>query len=108
MINLRGNSADPRHLKGDNIDVDELLPRYQEGQDINGLCHIYLHKLILSYLFHDDAEAFDNAKLLQQHLVGFQGMFLTAIANLYISLAHLAMYSRSDSSTQELILQTVR
>lgn len=102
-LNLRGKSSHPCILLGEACNEDQILPKLIEANGISGLHYLYLHKLILCYLFGDFSEAAEHAAKAQQYLVGVTGFVAEVIFYFYDSLIALALYSEQPSAQGNLL-----
>jgi predicted ATPase/class 3 adenylate cyclase len=104
-LNLLGHSQTPSRLNGESYDDEQMPPLHHDANDITE--HLYMSQLFLSYLFQEYAQAIEYAARAEERLEGFKGMALTVIFHFYDSLAQLAVFSASSSSTQKRILKKV-
>lgn len=107
VINLLYKVDDSHILLGD-VDNDEnLLSLLIEANDITGLYHFYLHKLILCYLFEFFSEAKDYATKARQYLAGGTGFISVPIFYFYDSLLILAMFAEVEDQKNDLLEQVI-
>jgi histidine kinase len=108
VLNLMGRSADPCRLVGDSYNEDERLPQHQAAGDQYALFQISLNKLILCYLFQDDAQAAEQALLAEQLLAaGATGLLVVPVFYFYDALAKLAHFPQVMQAEQRRILKRV-
>lgn len=107
VLNLVYPTAQPDCLTGDVYDETIGLEQLQQTNFHGGLFFLYLNKLFLAYLFHNDEHAVDYATLAEPYVGGMTGAALIAIFRFYDSLARLAVYSTASASAQEDLLKTV-
>ncbi|HBK63233.1 MAG TPA: serine/threonine protein kinase, partial [Cyanobacteria bacterium UBA11166] len=107
VLNLLGQADNPCRLLGEIYNENKLLPLLIEANDILGLHYLYLHKLILSYLFEDFSEAWENAAKGKQYLAAGKGFVTPLVFYLYESLTGLALYGNADQFQQENLLKEV-
>jgi len=110
ILNLLGKSNHPCFLVGDACDEEQLLLRLQQTGENNALHSLYLHKLILCYLFGDYEQAVEHASQSEQVIADVPGMaavVAAVVTYFYDSLARLSIYDRRDLDTQTAILQQV-
>ncbi|RKZ83317.1 MAG: hypothetical protein DRR19_19320, partial [Candidatus Parabeggiatoa sp. nov. 1] len=107
VLNLMGKSNHPCQLIGDAYNEINSLPQHQQANDKYALGSLFLHKLILNYLFHSNTQAVENAKMVELSLDGLFSVIPFAIFHFYDSLARLAVYSDSSLQEQESILDKV-
>lgn len=108
IFNLLGRSDRPCSLVGEVYDETQMLPLYQQTSEITALHNLYMHKLILCYLFEDYEQAVEHAGHSEQYVAGVPGIVAVVLHHFYDSLARLAVHDRSDPDTQAAILQQVK
>ena len=101
ILNLISCPKNPYILSGKVYDEQKSLLLYKEAKDRNAIYHLYINKLILSYLFGEFYIAANNAILAGKYLDNGSGSFSEHIFYFYGSLAQLAIYP--DASEQERI-----
>lgn len=107
-LNLMGQSNAPCQLEGEIYNEVECLPRHLAVNDKLTIFHLYLNKLILSYLFQDYAQAAYYATELDQLLAeGAIGLLIVPVFYLYDSLVNLAIFSTATEPEQQRILLKV-
>jgi signal transduction histidine kinase len=92
MQNLLGNNDDATRLVGECFNEVEILPHYQKSNDRTAIFHLFLNKLILSYLFKKYNEAQENAELAAGYLSASTGSLPSGLYYYYTSLISLALY----------------
>ncbi|MEG4508551.1 AAA family ATPase, partial [Microcoleus sp. F6_B4] len=107
VLNLIGISQTPCHLKGEVYDELTMLQLYQRTNNYLGIHYLYLHKLVLCYLFENYPEAFKNIAKIESFLSAASGQITVAIFYFYDSLVRLAVYSDTPESQQQEILVRV-
>ena len=107
-FNLLGESASPWSLVGAAYNENQSLPLQLAANDRTGLHYVYLHKLILDYLFERIPQARENAALAESYLDGVVCFLHEYICNFYDSLAQLAHHSHAEESVQQSILAKVQ
>ncbi|MDZ8107089.1 MAG: AAA family ATPase [Nostoc sp. DedQUE12a] len=107
IVNLLCPSENPCNLKGEIYNEKISLPLLQGANDRSELHYIYLNKLILSYLFEEHKQAWENALQAEGYLDAVQGLLVVPIFNFYDSLAHLAIYPSLTDSQRENLLNRV-
>ncbi|MBW4612987.1 MAG: AAA family ATPase [Desmonostoc vinosum HA7617-LM4] len=107
VLNLRGKAPDPCRLIGDAYDEAVMLPLHQANREQYAICSIYLNKLILSYLFNDYPQAWENAVLAEQNAVALTAALKYTHIYFYSSLTQLALYLTATPTEQANILQNV-
>jgi diguanylate cyclase (GGDEF)-like protein/PAS domain S-box-containing protein len=89
-LNLSGKSADPCRLEGPDYHEDEMLAVFEAANDGSGLSSLYIHKLILNYLFGEYGAAVEYAEKAEVYLDSLNGLLLVPVFYFYDSLARLA------------------
>ncbi|MEH2198165.1 trifunctional serine/threonine-protein kinase/ATP-binding protein/sensor histidine kinase [Nostoc sp.] len=108
VLNLLNPSANPANLQGEIYNENISLPLLQDVDDRSELHHLYLNKLILSYLFGEYEQAHKNALQAEPYLDAMQGVLVVQVFHFYDSLAHLAIYPSVSDSQPEDLLNRVR
>jgi predicted ATPase/signal transduction histidine kinase/CheY-like chemotaxis protein/tRNA A-37 threonylcarbamoyl transferase component Bud32 len=101
VLNLLGKAETITQLIGDAYNEERLLPRILEANDRLGLHILYLHKLILCYLFGEKQQAVQNAVMAEQYLDGVTGSVAVPLFHFYDSLAHLGVFAEASDSEKE-------
>lgn len=97
ILNLLGQSSDPSLLVGHACDEKVALSLCQQRGESTGLFFLYLHKLILCYLFGHHHQALDVARCAEPYITNVPGAVVLVLHNFYASLAYLAVYEDCDS-----------
>jgi len=109
VLNLRYPGSNPGYLLGNGCNEQQMLPMLLAANDRFGLFSLYLHKLILSYLFNDDQEALKNTLVAEKYIDGATGIASVLVFYFYDSLVRLAIYSSiTNREEQELLLTKVK
>jgi predicted ATPase/signal transduction histidine kinase len=108
VLNLIGRSQDPCHLKGEAYDEERMLQLYQRTNNYLGIHYLYLHQLVLCYLFENYPKAFKNIAEIESYLSAASGLITVAIFYFYDSLVRLAVYSDTPQSEQQELLDRVQ
>jgi predicted ATPase/signal transduction histidine kinase len=108
VLNLIGSSPDPCHLKGEAYDEETMLQLYQRTNNYLGIHYLYLHQLVLCYLFENYPEAFKNIAQIESYLSAASGQITVALFYFYDSLVRLAVYSDTPQSEQQELLDRVQ
>lgn len=103
VLNLLGCCKNPCYLLGEVYNEEQMLSLHREANERLALHNLYLHKLILCYLFGEFQEAVKNAILAEEFLDGVTATLPVVIFHFYDALAHLAVYSECSDSEQESI-----
>ncbi|MGB7444677.1 MAG: AAA family ATPase [Coleofasciculaceae cyanobacterium] len=107
LFNLMGYSDNPCYLVGDSYDEQVMLPLHQQANDRTALYGLYLHKIILCYLFRVPSQSVKNAKIARQYLDGGTATFSIVVFHFYDSLSQLEIYACASSFEQKAILKQV-
>ncbi|MBW4630854.1 MAG: AAA family ATPase [Iphinoe sp. HA4291-MV1] len=94
-------------LMGEFYNEERMLPIHLEVNDQTAICNVYLHKMILCYLFQDYPQAIENATILQKYLASVTASLLVPLFYLYDSLARLAVFGDVPESEQKRLLKQV-
>src|SRR4028119_2053283 len=81
---------------------------YQRTNNYLGIHYLYLHQLVLCYLFRNYPEAFKNIAQIESYLSAASGQISIAIFYFYDSLVRLAVYSDTPQSEQQELLDRVQ
>jgi signal transduction histidine kinase len=106
-LNLQGKSEDPCRLIGDSFDETVMLPRLQTAQNHQSLFGFYTARAILNYLFHNYAEAVENAELADRYARSGAGLVASIGHAFYYLLSLLAQLDQVDADRQAQYLQTI-
>ncbi|MGI0493707.1 AAA family ATPase [Alkalinema pantanalense CENA528] len=90
VVNLRGDSNNPTKLIGTWFDESEMLPTLIESRNVNGICYVYLAKLLLAYLFDEHQNAQEYARKFEEYEQGAAGLLIVPLKNFYQSLSLLS------------------
>ncbi|MCT7995394.1 PAS domain S-box protein [Laspinema olomoucense] len=104
VLNLRNKSDNSVNLVGTAYNAETMLPIHEQGSDRYALCCLYLHKLILSYLFRQPEQAVVNAALAANYLDALTAVYTLPLFYFYDSLSAVAVYLQASESEQEEIL----
>ena len=107
VINLKTNPENISCLLGDAYNEQNMLPIHQKFNDLYTINHLFVNKLMLSYLFGEYEQAKENAVMAEKSLGGVTGLFVVPVFYFYDSLAQLAIYRTAEESEQKLILEKV-
>jgi predicted ATPase/signal transduction histidine kinase/CheY-like chemotaxis protein len=94
-------------LTGETSTLDEILQFFRQSNERYGTLTLYIHKLVLAYLFANDGEAFNIANDAENYLNGATGAILVPIFHFYDSLTKLAVYSSLPKSEQKRCLKNL-
>ncbi|MBW4674521.1 MAG: AAA family ATPase [Desmonostoc geniculatum HA4340-LM1] len=107
VFNLQGSWENVDCLIGEAYDEQSMLPIHQQVNDLYTINHLFVNKLMLSYLFGEYFKAVEHAAIAEKSLGGVTGLFVVPLFYFYDSLAHLAIYHTAKESEQQAILQKV-
>jgi PAS domain S-box-containing protein len=108
VLNLIGASENPCHLVGTSYNETESLPQLIAANQQSLLFHLYLNKLILGYLFQDQAQAVAAAAITDRLLSeGAIGLLVVPIFYFYNSLTNIAIFPATSETEQQQILQKI-
>ncbi|MBD2297957.1 ATP-binding sensor histidine kinase [Nostoc sp. FACHB-190] len=107
VINLRGKAENVMTLVGTSFDETVTLPALIQSRNVNGICYVYLAKLLLCYLFGDIETAREYASKFEEYEQGAAGLLITPLKNFYQSLSLLSEYSSPDTLTTTVDLEKV-
>ncbi|MBD2412379.1 serine/threonine protein kinase [Nostoc calcicola FACHB-389] len=107
VLNLQGSCENVDCLIGEAYDEQSMLPIHQQLNDLYTINHLFVNKLMLSYLFGEYFKAVEYAAIAEKSLGGVTGLFVVPLFYFYDSLAHLAIYHTAKESEQQAILQKV-
>ena len=99
ICNLRAdNPQTPWLLKGDAYDETKMLNLHQTANDITALAFLYVHKIMLCYLFGQYQQAIDYAEKIDE--MGFTAMFHSTVCQFYLALSCLAVMKQDGKTRQ--------
>ncbi|MEA5605648.1 AAA family ATPase [Nostoc sp. UHCC 0252] len=108
VLNLKGNYENVDCLIGEAYDEQSMLPIHQQVNDLYTINHLFVNKLMLSYIFGEYFKAVENAAIAEKSLGGVTGLFVVPLFYFYDSLAHLAIYHTAKESEKQAILEKVQ
>ncbi|MEH1999452.1 MAG: AAA family ATPase [Nostoc sp.] len=108
VLNLKGSFENVDCLIGEAYDEQSMLPIHQQVNDLYTINHLFVNKLMLSYLFGEYFKAIENAAIAEKSLGGVTGLFVVPLFYFYDSLAHLAIYHTAKESEKQAILEKVQ
>jgi predicted ATPase/signal transduction histidine kinase len=108
ILNLMGaRTENPCRLVGEAYDEEKIFPLLEQAHDKSALYLLYLHKLILCYLFSSFNEALNSSELAEKYLDSVAGWVVIPFFHLYDSLTRLAMYPTAQKSEQRRLMTKV-
>ncbi|WP_375473875.1 AAA family ATPase [uncultured Nostoc sp.] len=108
VLNLKGSFENVDCLIGEAYDEQSMLPIHQQVNDLYTINHLFVNKLMLSYIFGKYFKAVENAAIAEKSLSGVTGLFVVPVFYFYDSLAHLAIYHTAKESEKQAILEKVQ
>ncbi|MEA5515867.1 AAA family ATPase [Nodularia sp. UHCC 0506] len=107
VINLKTNPENISCLLGDAYNEQNMLPIHQKFNDLYTINHLFINKLMLSYMFGEYHQAIENAVMAEKSLGGVTGLFVVPLFYFYDSLTQLAIYPTAEKFEQQSILTKV-
>lgn len=101
---LRSQTGENVRLVSGGLDEIAVMSSWQKDNNRMSLFAAYVAKLMLLYLFKDDAGAVASGKLAVEYADGAIGLITVGVHNFYYSLALLAHYPDSDNQEQYLAI----
>ncbi|ACC82463.1 trifunctional serine/threonine-protein kinase/ATP-binding protein/sensor histidine kinase [Nostoc punctiforme] len=108
VLNLKGSFENVDCLIGQAYDEQSMLPIHQQVNDLYTINHLFVNKLMLSYIFGEYFKAVENAAIAEKSLGGVTGLFVVPLFYFYDSLAHLAIHHTAKESERQAILEKVQ
>ena len=108
MLNFLGRSADPLKLTGEAYDEEKMTKQNQERNDKTGQFFIHFNKLILSFYFHEYAQAAQHALASRKLLEAVLAKFEIPNHHFYEALTLLALYQTANKLEQRNYMSRVR
>ncbi|MGL5193418.1 MAG: serine/threonine protein kinase, partial [Chroococcales cyanobacterium] len=108
VLNLVDAPDQPTELVGTAYNERQSLPLHYQADDRYALYQVYLHKLILSYLFGEIEQGREWADLAKPYINGVTGLYFGSVFYFYDSLVQLADYSHLAKEQQQGILERVQ
>ncbi|MCW5314457.1 AAA family ATPase [Nostoc sp. KVJ3] len=108
VLNLKGNYENVDCLIGEAYDEQSMLPIHQQVNDLYTINHLFVNKLMLSYIFGEYFKAVEYAAIAEKSLGGVTGLFVVPMFYFYDSLANLAIYHTAKESEKQTILEKVQ
>ncbi|MDZ8050489.1 MAG: AAA family ATPase [Aulosira sp. ZfuVER01] len=107
LLNLSGRAIDKLRLDGESCNETEMLPIWIKNKLGFILFIVFLHKLILAYLFAAYGDAVENLRLAEPYQNFAIATIHSVKYNLYSSLSLLAHYPDVSAEEQQQYLQQV-
>ncbi len=105
VLNLRSPQENPTCLVGEVYDEEKTLQFYRQINDRYGMFGLFLHKLIICYLFEENELAVDHAWQGYKYIDSVTGSIFVSVFNFYQSLAFLAICDRNQPQKTKLLKQ---
>jgi predicted ATPase/GAF domain-containing protein len=107
VLNLMSKGKKPYSLIGEWYNEETMLPIHLAANDKAAIFIIYLHKIILNYLFYRFHGAVKNATEAKKYIDGVMGRPHVPIFYFYNSLSRLAVFPDAQKPEQKRILKKV-
>lgn len=107
ILVLVGRTKNPFSFVSENYNEEVMLTFYREINDVQSIHFLYLHKLVICYLFQDYQEAIKNANHAEDIMSVALGSYSWVILLFYSSLSQLAVFSDVEKEEQVIILDKV-
>ncbi|WP_437930548.1 AAA family ATPase [Sorangium sp. So ce291] len=107
VLNLMGESEDPRILTGLAANEPAKLRFYLDTSNVTELAFLHLNKLMLCYLFGDHVEAVACGGVVEQNAAGITPLMGLAVYHFYDALAWLGRYSELGDEQRARALERV-
>ncbi len=107
LHNLIDGSNGTSDLQGAYYDETVMLSRHVQANDRMGIFYVYLHKLVLAYLFGQYRQAVEASALVEHYLDGATGLPFVPIFYFFDALARLAAYRESPHDQPDDLLQRI-
>ncbi|HSF75172.1 MAG TPA: AAA family ATPase, partial [Microcoleus sp.] len=108
VLNLKGNPENSCQLKGEVYDEQAKLKIYSKNRNNLGIHYLYVHKLVLCYLFENYPEALKNIAQIESCLSAASGLFTVAFFYFYDSLVQLAVYPAPSQPVSDLATERLQ
>ncbi|HMA86978.1 MAG TPA: AAA family ATPase [Desulfosalsimonadaceae bacterium] len=108
VLNLRGLSQNPAVLKGPAYDEAEMLAVHKKANDRTALIHFYLNKLMLSLLFENAEDAYQQAQRAMACVEGGAGSLIYPAAFFYDSMARIGYADQTGRLKKQILISRVR
>ena len=89
--NLIAGEATPDKLTGEHFDEDALAPAFEAVHNLNAMCQLHLHKMVLAYLFRRYERAAAHAAKAREFLEGLTATQGVPMYHYYSALNQLAL-----------------
>ena len=107
ILNLLGASTTPWLLQGDAFKEDRLLSELKKFNDQFAICTLYIHKMLLRYLFQQQQLSHVYLNEANASLSAVMGTINVAIFHFYAALVQLSSYDYNAKIEQKQIIDKV-
>ncbi|MEM9447918.1 MAG: AAA family ATPase [Cyanobacteria bacterium P01_E01_bin.6] len=107
-LNLLGESKNPCHLAGSAFDERKALESFLDNQVFSGIQYLFLHKIILSYLFENVEQLLEYVSWSERYLNASTGMIMVPAFHFYAALSRLQVYPQQSAHEKEQLLTQVQ
>ncbi len=107
LLNLKGESSDPRILSGVAYDREQMLAFHEQANDTTSLFVLNVLQLVLAYTFQEYGLALVYADAAAQYRSGSTVSLMVILFNTYQSLACLAAISTASAVEKRALWQQV-
>ncbi|MDJ1182472.1 trifunctional serine/threonine-protein kinase/ATP-binding protein/sensor histidine kinase [Roseofilum casamattae] len=104
-LNLLGHSDDVCQLTGAVFNEEEALRQFTEDRVFSGIQYLFLHKIVLCFLFAKFDRIQDYIERWEQYLNASTGMITVPSFYFYATLSRLQLYSQSPANSGQILPQ---
>ncbi|WP_286186474.1 ATP-binding sensor histidine kinase [Geitlerinema sp. P-1104] len=97
---LKESFDEPDVFKGPAYDETQVIPKYQQNNELSGLAYLYTYKIMLAYWFGKYRNALEYVSQAQGCLMALSGTFFAPVFEFYAALSELALYSELTMQEQ--------
>jgi predicted ATPase/class 3 adenylate cyclase len=112
ILNIIAGGVTPARLSGECYDEDAIAPALEATHNINALCQLHLHKMILAYLFGRHEEAASQSAKVSEYLEGLTATQGVPIYYYYSALNDLALagnrFGRREKASVQVAIKKLR
>ena len=102
-LNLLGESENPCHLKGEVFNEEEALKSFLDNQVFSGVQYLFLHKIVLCFLFSDLTNIQEYVAWSERYLSASTGMIMVPAFYFFATLSRLQIYANRPVHEQSQI-----
>ncbi|MEM9219347.1 MAG: AAA family ATPase [Cyanobacteria bacterium P01_F01_bin.150] len=106
-LNLLGKSEHTCRLTGDIFDEEDALKQFTDNQVFSGIQYLFLHKIILCFLFSEFDDIQEYIDRSEQYLNASTGMIMVPGFYFYATLSRLQLYSTHGGVDQSRLLPQI-